>query len=228
MLIISIISVIVTVISVLTALYLGILNLRLIRSNQRFSIDEIMFNTVTSNLNAAIEIIEKLKLDNKNDSVSWHVTAEQLSSFHNIAINIENNELRKCYCGKLHSFMLRIRNILNDVDDFRFYFGLQDYKNKNVEDLFLESYDNYSHISVNALSCIVQFLSLFHGAKGDYMYNKEELYKILRPVVYGFIEIREYSDEEINKMPTIFSDIHKYMKEWRIGVRKLRNNRQNK
>lgn len=110
--------------------------------------------------------------------------AEQLSAFHNIAIEINNNLLRRCYCEKLNSYMLRIRNILGRIDNYKFYYGVKHYKSQSAEILLRESSVNHVNFSLNALYCIMQFISLFHGARGDYMFNDDELSKVLRPEIH--------------------------------------------
>jgi len=214
-------------VSVIIAVVFGVINLILIRKNNKDKQDEMLFNIVITNLDTAIQILETLDSDNANDSFSWAVATEQLSSFHNITRYINNKHLRKCYCGKLHSYILRIRNILDKVDDYKFFYGVRDYKNRSADNLLRESYINHTNISPNALGCITQFITLFHGARGDYMFNYGEINKILQPVYYGFKEDKEYTTEEIEKMTQPFKNIHRYIRERSIGVKELYQERQN-
>jgi hypothetical protein len=133
-----------------------------------------LFNIVLSNLDDAIHTLEKLEINNVNNSSSWAVAAGQLSAFHNIAICIKNKELKKCYCGKLHSYILRIANILEKVDDYKFFYGDKNYRNQSSDELLKKSYQNHTNISLNALGCVVQFMMLFHGTGGDYMFKDSE------------------------------------------------------
>ncbi len=211
----------ITAISVITALYFGIKNLSLIRKADGNKQDEMLFSIVTANIDSSIQILEKLDQDQANDAPSWAVATMQLSSFHNMTNEIQNHKLRKCYCAKLHSYMLRIKKILDKVDDYRFFYGLKDYTNKSPDELLRNSYPNHTNISPNALGCVAQFLTLFHGTNLDYMENIEETNRILQPVYYGFKGDSEYSVEEIEKMPQPFKNIFQYITEWSSGVQKL-------
>lgn len=213
----------ITALSVIIAVIYGAINVRLMRKDEQSKQDELLFNIATANLDDAIHTLEDLDNDNANDSFAWSVVAEQLSAFHNVAIEISSNLLRRCYCAKLNSYMLRIRNILGRIDDYKFYYGVRDYKSKSADILLRESSVNHKNISVNALYCIMQFISLFHGARGDYMFNEVELNKILRPVYYGLGSDHEYTADEISKMPRPFRVMHQYINEWRDGIQKIRS-----
>ncbi len=213
---------IITVISSVFALWFGVLNLWLLRRAEKYKQDETIFNTTTSNLGEAIRGIETVGDALQNDSFTWNVLAEQLSAFHNIAITIRDFRLRVCYCAKLFSFMLRIRNVLDKVDDYRFFYGVKNYKEKTPEMLLLEARRELSYISVNSLNCLVYFLTLFHGAKGNFMYDESEHDRILQPIYCGCKEDeKEPTLEQIQKMGSPFKNIFTYIHEWREGIQKL-------
>ena len=212
----------ITATSLLVVLFFGVKNLQLIRKGNKDREDAILFDIVSTNLDAAINVLENSDTGRLNLNVPylWFVTAEQLSAYHNIAISIVHKPLRKCYCAKLHSYIMRISNILDKINDYRLFFG--------IDSLPHESYENHTNISVNALLCIEQFIKLFHGAKGDYMFNDDAINKILRPVYYGFTEnvdysdadierMVDYSDADIERMVDPFKKIHRYIKECRGG-----------
>jgi hypothetical protein len=208
--------------SVVIAIILGIYNIIMLRNENKNKEDTLLFNIAIGNLNCAIKILESLPNDKANDSYTWYVTAEQLSAFHNIAIQINNFYLRQCYCAKLHSFILRIDNILDKIDDYRFYYGVKDYKNINASDLIKESNLHHNNISANALHCIMQFISLFYGSRGDYMFNEIELEKILRPVYYGIGKDTDRTPEEIERLPLKFKNIYRYINEWCEEIKNMR------
>lgn len=213
----------ITVISVIVAVIFGIYNLIALRKENRYKQDTLLFNIATKNINCAINSLESLSDENKNSANTWSVTAEQLSAFHNIAIQINDFYLQQCYCAKLHSFILRINNILAKVDDYRFYYGVKNYNKMSAPELVAEANTHHNNISANALHCIMQFISLFYGARGDCLYHKSELSKLLRPVVYGIGENADRTPEEVEKLPITFRNIYRYINEWREGIKKIRN-----
>lgn len=213
----------ITAISVIIAVIYGTINIRLMRKDEQSKQDELLFNIATANIDDAIHTLEDLEDDSANDSFAWSVVAEQLSAFHNVAIEINNHLLRRCYCAKLNSYMLRISNVLDRIDDYKFYYGVKHYKSQSTEVLLRDANINHTNISVNALYCIMQFISLFHGARGDYMFNEDELNKILRPVYYGLDSDHEYTADEISRMPRLFRIMHQYINEWRDGIQKIRS-----
>jgi|GEM_PF-5347189 len=209
--------------SVIIAIFFGLYNIVMLRKENNNKEDTLLFNLATDNISCAIKMLESLPSDNANDSYTWSVIAEQLSAFHNIAIQIDNFYLRQCYCAKLHSFILRINNILNKIDDYRFYYGVKNYNIMNAAELIAGANMHHNNISANALHCIMQFLSLFYGARGDYLYNENELNKLLRPVLYGIGKDTDRTPEEVEQLPIKFRNIYRYINEWREGIEKIRN-----
>lgn len=80
--------------SVIIAIIFGIYNIVMLRSENNNKEDALLFNIADTNLDHTIKTLESLPDDNANDSYTWSVTAEQLSAFHNIAIQINNFYLR--------------------------------------------------------------------------------------------------------------------------------------
>lgn len=203
--------------SSLVAIIFGIINLYLLRITIHRKEDETLFNLSTKNLTDAIKILEAA--DPPNNAHSWNVAAEMLSSFHNIAIKLDNKELRRCYCAKLNSYVLRLANLLNKIDNYRFFYGVPYNNIENSQILFSQR----KYISTNALGCLIQFLTIIHGARGDYITNDKEINKLLHPVFYGFpVNFKEQSQEEIEKMPQPFNNIYRYMNEWSILAKEQR------
>jgi len=60
----------------------------------------------------------------------------------------------------------------------------------------------------------MQFVSLFYGARGDYMFNKIELEKILRPVYYGIGKDTDRTPEEIEHLPIKLKNIYRYIQKF--------------
>lgn len=214
----------ITLISVLVAIYFGVKNIELVRKTEESKQDEMLFNISIANLDIAIRTLESLN-GKKNDSATWAAVAEQLSAFHNIAIKIKNKNLQRCYCGKLHSYMLRINRILDNIDSYKFYYGVENYINMSPTELINESYPTHINISPNALGCLTQFLVLFHGAKGNYMSDDNEILLILQPIYYGFKTDRDYTSDEIERMQQPFKNIYLFINEWSSGIKKLRNSK---
>jgi hypothetical protein len=199
----------------------------MLRNENKNKEDTLLFNIAIGNINCAIKNLESLPNDNANDSYTWSVTAEQLSAFHNIALQINNFYLRQCYCSKLHFFILRIDNFLDKIADYRFYYGVKNYQNLNASTLIQESNLHHNNISANTLHCIMQFISLFYGARGDYMFNKKELEKILRPVYYGIGKDTDRTPEEVERLPLKFKNMYRYINEWSEGIAALREKNNN-
>ncbi len=174
----------------------GLVNLWLIKRSSQDNKEERLFNIATKNLEGAISLIENLNLNNKNDRFTWSVTAAQLSAFHNLAIQITDKSLRQAYCAKLHEYSMRIANQVTSINNFLFYYGIHNFEASTPDDIRRESLDNFTNISVNDLNCLLQFIFIFDGAKGDYMTNDSELSKILRPIVCGFWPDEEMPNEE--------------------------------
>lgn len=212
--------------SVVIAIIFGIYNIIMLRNENKNKEDTLLFNIAIGNLNCAIKAFESLPGDDANDSYTWHVTAEQLSAFHNIAIQINNYYLRQCYCAKLQSFILRIDKILDNINDYRFYYGVKNYNSMNTPELIAAANTHHNNISVNALHCIMQFISLFYGARGDYLYNENELNKVLRPVVYGIGENTDRTSAEVEQLPITFKNIYRYINEWQEGIQRIRKQNQ--
>lgn len=208
--------------SVVAAIIFGVYNIAMLRNANENTEDTLLFNTATKNIDCAIRTLESLPADQANDSYTWSVTAEQLSAFHNIAIQISNPYLRQCYCAKLHSFILRIDNILERIDDYRFYYGVNGYSKMKPTALIEIANSNHNNISANVLHCIMQFISLFIGARGDYMYNEKKLDKILRPIYCGIGKDTDRTPQEIEHLPNKFKYMYRYINEWREGITKLR------
>jgi len=180
--------------------------------------DETLFSITTENLTKAIRVLDTA--NPPNNSHAWNVAAEMLSSFHNIAIKIKNKELRRCYCAKLSSYILQLANILNQIDNFRFFYGVPHSNIENPQILFAQR----RYISVNALGCLIQFLTVFHGARGDYITNDEEINRLLKPIFYGFPgNFHEPAQKEIQQMPQPFNNIYRYMHEWGTIAREQRS-----
>ncbi|HFT6662088.1 TPA: hypothetical protein ACGRM6_001361 [Legionella pneumophila] len=213
----------ITAFSVVIAIILGSINLYLIRKSTKEKQDEILFNIASSNIHSAIESIENIDGHHKNKSLVWNTAAEQLSSFHNLSINIKNKTLRKCYIAKLESYITRLYETLEKIDNYLFFYGVKDYARKSTEQIQEEAFNNFSYISPNALGCIMQLLTLFNGAKVTYLENNKEINKILKPVYIGFTEDKEFTLEEINKMSNPFKNIHLYIHEWRQIKQKMKS-----
>lgn len=211
----------ITGISVIVAVGFGVYNIITLRKENKYKQDTLLFNIATKNINCAIHSLESLSVENKNDTYTWSVTTEQLSAFHNIATQINSFYLRQCYCAKLHSFILRIDNILAKIDDYRFYYGVKNYEKMNPEELIAGANSHHNNISANALHCIMQFISLFYGARGDYMYNEKELDKVLRPIFYGIGENTDRTPEQVERLPIKFRNIYRYINEWREGIERI-------
>lgn len=109
---------------------------------------------------------------------------------------------------------------MDKIDDYRFYYGIKDYKNIKASDLIKESNLHHNNISTNALHCIMQFISLSYGARGNYMFNEIELEKILRPVYYGIGKDTDRTPEEIERLPLKFKNIYRYINEWHEEIKK--------
>jgi hypothetical protein len=219
---ITAISTIVAIISGVVGIYLGCKNSNEIALTEANRQDEQLFIIATNAIDEAIAIVENSSTP--NDSSAWAVMAEQLSSFHNIAIDMSSSSLRRCYVGKLRSYMLRIKNIICQVDDFKFYFGVAAYKDKAIEALFAESYFTHINISPNVLGCLLQFLELFRETQRlDFIFHKTEIDKILTPVLLGFRGDQEYSKETISRLPEKFQYVHQYMLVWADQIAKYRS-----
>lgn len=212
----------ITAISVIAASFLGAINIWLLRKSENRRQDDILFNAVIYNLDNAIAKFLGIYKTFENNGYAWAVFSEQLSVFHNLGCLITDRNLRKCYCGKLHSYIFSIRSILSKINDYRFFYGILDYKDKSAQDLFAQSRIDHSNISPNTLGCLLQFIALFHGIRADYMSHDYELDKILQPVYPGFKDGKDNSEEQIDRMSQPFKNIYTYINEWSRETNSLR------
>ncbi|ARB91233.1 hypothetical protein [Legionella longbeachae] len=203
----------ITTVGILISAGLGVFNLWHLKKAEQIRTDEMLFQKVIPQMKEIIKQLTELSFNKNNDASTWSILIEQLAAFHNIAIKISNFEFRQLYCVELNAFSLGLYNLMKNIDDYRFFYGIENYQKYDGKILHNESRKCLCNISPNVIGCILQFLFIFNGVRGDYLSNKKEIDKSLVSIHYGWTEdLPPQSDVE--SMASPYKQMYTYVNEW--------------
>lgn len=161
----------ITTVGIFISTGLGVFNLWHLKKAEQIRNNEMLFQKVIPQMKAIIKQLKELSFSKNNDASTWSILIEQLAAFHNIAIKITNFEFRQLYCVELNAFSLGLYNLMKNIDDYRFFYGMENYQKYDGKFLYNESQKSLCNISSNVIGCILQFLFIFNGVRGDYLSN---------------------------------------------------------
>lgn len=189
---------IILTLSVILTLIFSLINLFIMRRDQREKDDEIVLRQIIDNLDNAILTWDSLFDQKKSDYHLWQYLADSLSSFHNMAKLIKNENLLRCYITKIIFYQFRIKSILKTVDSPLFFYGVADFDEKKAEEVLEQSFSRRSYASLESMSCLYQYLYLGAETNGNY-FDPEVSKEFLRSICESHIPEDIYLTEKQRK-----------------------------
>ena len=122
----------------------------------------------------------QLLMQAENNNVKWHQAAILLQNADNIKGQLTEQPRKNIYCLDYINTAYTLIDIINKIDDFRFFYGLSNYKDKKTEELYKESttMDNILRISPDSLACLFRFIDKANKSHCDININKTSFEKI--------------------------------------------------
>lgn len=172
----------------------------------------------------AIKLLEKAK----NSNIKWHQAIALLKNVDNsISRQITEQTHKNIYClDYMNAGYAIIDIIINHIDDFRFFYGIHDYKTQQSVDLYIKSItkslsDKCLRIAPESLSCLCRFIDKASRAKFDIDDKGTVLEKIFEQVYFqknitdellNYTEISEFTKGELKKILEYLSDYQQNQK----------------
>ncbi|KTD72471.1 hypothetical protein [Legionella tucsonensis] len=140
---------------------------------------------------------------NDNSNVNWHQAIEILKMADSLVGQLKDKAHQSICVMDMMNTGFQIINVIKDIDDFRFFYGVPDYKTKDSALLFQHANPQFFEtptlrIAPTALSCLCAFIdkvnSIFHESELNVSYHR--IFKrsyfnvsIKNPTISGFTEI---------------------------------------
>ncbi|MCD6046267.1 MAG: hypothetical protein K0R48_1430 [Gammaproteobacteria bacterium] len=172
----------------------------------------------TNYFSKAIAILSECK----NNNVKWHQAINALREADKLKSSLTDNAHQSIYVADYIDRAYQIVDIIKKIDDFRFFYGVTDYRDKSALTLYQESksptlsldWPNYK-VSPEELLCLCKFVDKANGAhnmksrgvasenvfKSDYFreplsdWDISEFTKISLKVVFSYIKNVEENNE---------------------------------
>lgn len=118
-----------------------------------------------------------------NNNLKWHYAIESLKMAESLQGSLKEKSHQNICVMDIVSAGFRIRSILGQIDDFRFFYGLSDYKNIDTNLLYLKSHPESlespcARISPKALLVLCAFLDKVNRIYYDSNFNKTPYHQI--------------------------------------------------
>lgn len=147
-------------------------HLDICRDNSKFYLQQ-----AKSYFKEALELLMKAK----NNNVKWHQAAALLQNADDIKNQLTEQPHKNIYCLDYINTGYALIDIIKRIDDFRFFYGLPNYKGRTSEELYQESMSqdmkNISRISPDSLACLYRFIDKAGKTSFDLNKNKTALEK---------------------------------------------------
>ncbi|HAT3883351.1 TPA: hypothetical protein JBH76_04955 [Legionella pneumophila] len=138
-----------------------------------------------------------------NSNVNWHQAIELLKMADNLIGQLKDKAHQHICVMEMMNTGFQIINIIKDIDDFRFFYGVPDYKAKDSASLFQQTNPQFFEtptlrIAPTALSCLCAFIDkvnrIFHESELNVPYHlifKRSYFNvsIKNSTISGFTEI---------------------------------------
>lgn len=119
----------------------------------------------------------------KNNNVKWHQAIESLKITDELKRYLTDESHKHIYVIEYMNTAFSIVDVINNIHDFKFYYGLQEYKNKSSTELFAEANPlslekNHFRIAPDALLALSVFIDKANRAFHDLSKNtnKNEIF----------------------------------------------------
>lgn len=111
---------------------------------------------------------------NDNNNVNWHQAIEILKMAESLVDQLKDKAHQSICVMDIMNTGFQIINVIKDIDDFRFFYGVHDYKTKDSDLLFQQANPQLFEtptlrIAPTALSCLCAFIDkvnrIFHESE---------------------------------------------------------------
>ncbi len=111
---------------------------------------------------------------NDNSNVNWHQAIEILKMADELVNQLKDKSHQSICVMDIMNTGFQIINVVKDIDDFRFFYGVSDYKTKDSASLFQQANPQHFEtptlrIAPTALSCLCAFIDkvnrIFHESE---------------------------------------------------------------
>jgi hypothetical protein len=127
---------------------------------------------IKSNLSTAVSILSSAGCDN----IKWHQAINCIKTADDLKSNLTEKPHQHIFLTEYFNTSYYVFNVIKNIDDFRFFYGVSDYKTKDSATLYEEStsikLDNTcSRISPNILMLLCIFMDKSDKAQWDISKN---------------------------------------------------------
>lgn len=170
-----------------------------------------------------VEAVSLLKVS-ENDNVKWHRAIEILKIADELKGGLVDVSHKHIYMAEFINTAFSIVDIIKDIDDFKFFYGVKKYENKSSEILFNEA-NPFSlegrcrRISSDTLLALCVFIDKANSAFNDLSINGKDKNKIFSRDYFNVSLTNHESVKGITKSTTL-KVIYDYLSDFDIHKRK--------
>ncbi|HBD7142405.1 TPA: hypothetical protein KKW64_001256 [Legionella pneumophila] len=118
-----------------------------------------------------------------NNNINWHQAIESLKMAESLVDLLKEQPHQNICVMNVMSTGFRIINIIKDIDDFRFFYGLPDYKNTDSASLYQQSNPQsletpHLRIDPTALHCLCAFIDKVNRIFNDSNFKNTPYHQI--------------------------------------------------
>lgn len=160
-----------------------------------------------------------LLIDLNNNNINWHHAIEHIKTTDNLRTLITEKHHQEIYVIEHQDTAFRIVNILNNVTNFCFYYGVPNYDKKDPNNLFKESYASL-RIDPISLNLLCAFIEKSGQAFRDLTFNNKSYFEVYK-TYYFQKKLNEIRIENMN--PSSTKVIDEYIEDFKAREKSFNN-----
>lgn len=159
----------------------------------------------------------KLIDETDNNCIKWHHAIELLIMAEKLSLYITGKEAKTVYVTTVMSTGFRLIEIIDKIADYRFFYGIKNFKDRVASELFLESSPQFTdgpkvRIAPENLICLCSFIDKVNRVFWDSKYGDN--FDYVKIFDSGYFK-KSITEAKINLLShTATKVIQKYMEEY--------------